>query len=60
MRGIGGIFFDDKDDKDPQEILKMVEDCFRAFLPAYVLSLLKKKIQEFTEERKEVAIDQKR
>ncbi len=26
-RGIGGIFFDDYDERNPQEILKMVEDC---------------------------------
>ena len=52
MRGIGGIFFDDKDDKDPQEILKMVEDCFDAFLPAYVPIIAKRKDTEYTEEEK--------
>ncbi|CAI8505688.1 unnamed protein product [Hanseniaspora opuntiae] len=52
MRGIGGIFFDDKDDKDPQDILKMVEDCFDAFLPAYVPIIAKRKNTEFTEEEK--------
>lgn len=35
-RGIGGIFFDDYDEKDPNEILSMVESCFDAFIPAYI------------------------
>ncbi|KAL6946376.1 Coproporphyrinogen-III oxidase [Hanseniaspora osmophila] len=52
MRGIGGIFFDDMDDRDPQEILKIVEDCFDAFLPSYVPIIAKRKDSPFTEEEK--------
>ncbi|CCG83239.1 Coproporphyrinogen III oxidase [Taphrina deformans PYCC 5710] len=35
-RGIGGIFFDDLEDKDPDELFSFVRDCADAFLPAYV------------------------
>lgn len=51
-RGIGGIFFDDFDDRDPEEILKIVEDCFDAFLPSYVPTIAKRKDQPFTQEEK--------
>ncbi|WPK26665.1 hypothetical protein PUMCH_004024 [Australozyma saopauloensis] len=51
-RGIGGIFFDDFDTKDPNEILKIVESCFDAFIPAYVPLVVKHKDQEFTPEQK--------
>lgn len=52
-RGIGGIFFDDFDDRNPEEILKIVEDCFDAFLPSYVPTIAKRKDQPFTEEEKQ-------
>ncbi|CDR37601.1 CYFA0S01e13058g1_1 [Cyberlindnera fabianii] len=51
-RGIGGIFFDDLDDRDPEVLLKMIERCFDAFLPSYVPTIQKRKDQEFTEEEK--------
>ncbi|QLG70415.1 hypothetical protein HG535_0A03540 [Zygotorulaspora mrakii] len=51
-RGIGGIFFDDLDDRDPQEILKIVEDCFDAFLPSYLPIIAKRKDMPFTPEQK--------
>ena len=34
-RGIGGIFFDDLSNKDPEVLLKMCEACFDAFLNSY-------------------------
>lgn len=52
-RGIGGIFFDDFDTKDPNEILKIVESCFDAFIPAYVPLVVKHKDAEFTPEQKQ-------
>lgn len=51
-RGIGGIFFDDFDEKDPEEILEIVEDCFDAFLPSYVPTIAKRKDTPFTPEEK--------
>lgn len=34
-RGIGGIFFDDLADRDPQQIFDFVVSCFQAFLNSY-------------------------
>lgn len=51
-RGIGGIFFDDYDEKNPQEILKIVEDCFDAFLPSYLPIIAKRKDTPYTPEQK--------
>lgn len=52
-RGIGGIFFDDFDTKDPNEILKIVEACFDAFVPAYVPLVEKHMNDAFTPEQKQ-------
>jgi coproporphyrinogen III oxidase len=52
-RGIGGIFFDDFDDRPADEILKIVESCFDAFLPAYLPLVEKRKDQPFTEEQRQ-------
>lgn len=51
-RGVGGIFFDDFDDRDPEEILSIVSDCFDAFLPAYLPVVAKRKDLAFTPEEK--------
>ncbi|GEQ67168.1 hypothetical protein JCM33374_g831 [Metschnikowia sp. JCM 33374] len=51
-RGIGGIFFDDFDEKDPNEILHIVESCFDAFIPAYIPLVEKHKDDAFTPEQK--------
>src|SRR5579862_1104320 len=34
-RGVGGIFFDDLDDKDSNEIFSFVKDACNSFLPCY-------------------------
>lgn len=51
-RGVGGIFFDDFDDKPADEILHIIESCFDAFLPAYVPLVVKHKDDTFTAEQK--------
>ncbi|QWU88632.1 hypothetical protein CA3LBN_002940 [Candidozyma haemuli] len=51
-RGVGGIFFDDFDDKPADEILRIVESCFDAFLPSYVPLVEKRMHQDFTAEQK--------
>ena len=33
---MGGIFFDDLDQRDPEELFAFVQSCGRAFLPSYV------------------------
>jgi coproporphyrinogen III oxidase len=52
-RGIGGIFFDDLDSKDPRELMAFVQDCGNSFLESYIPILLKRKDQEFSLEEKE-------
>lgn len=52
-RGIGGIFFDDYDAKPAGDILRIVELCFDAFVPAYVPLVAKRKDTEFTPEQKQ-------
>ncbi|QSL67141.1 hypothetical protein MERGE_001530 [Pneumocystis wakefieldiae] len=43
-RGIGGIFFDDLDDKGSEEIFSFVKDCLNAFLPSYIPIILRRKL----------------
>ncbi|KAH3728382.1 oxygen-dependent coproporphyrinogen-III oxidase-like [Dreissena polymorpha] len=40
-RGVGGIFFDDLEDGDPEDLFKFVSDCAAAVTPSY-LPLVKK------------------
>jgi coproporphyrinogen III oxidase len=35
-RGVGGIFFDDLHDRDPERLFAFSSDCAAAFVPAYV------------------------
>jgi len=43
-RGIGGIFFDDLEDKDPEQLLSFVTDCLSSFLPGYLPIIEKRKV----------------
>ena len=52
-RGVGGIFFDDLDDKDPENLFSFVKDCLDAFLPSYIPIVEKRKDMEYTEKQKE-------
>lgn len=52
-RGIGGIFFDDLHDRDPEALLAFVRECGDAFLPAYLPILDRRKDLPFTAENKE-------
>lgn len=51
-RGVGGIFFDDFDDRSPDDILKIVESCLDAYLPSYLPILSRRIDQPFTPEQK--------
>ncbi|GAA5860578.1 hypothetical protein JCM8547_000345 [Rhodosporidiobolus lusitaniae] len=51
-RGVGGIFFDDLSDRDPETIFKFVRDCSNVYLPAYYPIVEKRKDQPFTEAEK--------
>jgi coproporphyrinogen III oxidase len=52
-RGIGGIFFDDLEDKDPEELFSFVKDAADAFLPAYVPIVKRRMSMPFTSEEKQ-------
>jgi coproporphyrinogen III oxidase len=47
-RGIGGIFFDDLDGKDPETLFAFVKDCGNAFLKQYLPIMEKRKDMPFT------------
>lgn len=51
-RGIGGIFFDDLDYKDPEEIFSFVKDCLNAFVPSYIPIVLRRKDMDYTADEK--------
>lgn len=51
-RGIGGIFFDDFDDRPADDILYIIESCFNAYLPSYAPLVAKHKDDPFTEDEK--------
>mmetsp|Transcript_15403 Transcript_15403/g.19308 ORF Transcript_15403/g.19308 Transcript_15403/m.19308 type:complete len:390 (-) Transcript_15403:464-1633(-) len=52
-RGVGGIFFDDQNNKDPEQHLAFAKDCLDAVVPAYVPIVEKNKDKEFTQEQRE-------
>ncbi|KAI8814323.1 Coproporphyrinogen III oxidase [Cladochytrium replicatum] len=49
-RGIGGIFFDDLDDREPEKLFEFVKDASQAFLKQYIPIMEKRKDMPFTEE----------
>jgi len=52
-RGLGGIFFDDLDDRDPEEIFEFCKDCANNVVSAYGPIVEKHKDDEFTQKQKE-------
>ncbi len=51
-RGIGGIFFDDLDNKDPQKLFSFVQECGSSFLDQYLPIIKRRKDMPFTEAQK--------
>ncbi|CAG8483486.1 8947_t:CDS:2 [Ambispora gerdemannii] len=51
-RGIGGIFFDDQNDRSPEKLFNFVKDCGNAFLPSYIPIVKRRKDMPFTKEEK--------
>jgi coproporphyrinogen III oxidase len=49
-RGVGGIFFDDLNDRDPEQIFAFVRDCAEGLLPAYLPILERRMDHPFSEE----------
>uniref|UniRef100_X5CWZ4 coproporphyrinogen oxidase n=2 Tax=Eukaryota TaxID=2759 RepID=X5CWZ4_9EUKA len=52
-RGLGGIFFDDHNDREPDEIFAFSKECLDAIIPAYLPIVAKHKDDEFTQKQKE-------
>jgi coproporphyrinogen III oxidase len=51
-RGLGGIFYDDLNDRDPEKLLAFAEDSLKNVIPAYGPIVTKHKNDAFTEEQK--------
>lgn len=43
-RGVGGIFFDDLDDKEPEQLFNFCTDALDSFLPSYIPIIEKRKV----------------
>ncbi|OZJ03708.1 hypothetical protein BZG36_03308 [Bifiguratus adelaidae] len=52
-RGIGGIFFDDVDDKSADELFHFVQSCLGSFLPSYIPIIERRKDMRHTQEQKD-------
>lgn len=52
-RGLGGIFFDDLNDRDPEKIFEFCKDAVNQVVPAYGPIIEKHKDDPFTEEQKQ-------
>jgi coproporphyrinogen III oxidase len=52
-RGVGGVFFDDMNDRPKEELLAFATDMAQAVVPAYVPLVAKHKDDSFTQEEKE-------
>eukprot|EP00127_Corallochytrium_limacisporum_P006522 Clim_evm53s229 gene=Clim_evmTU53s229 len=51
-RGVGGIFFDDQDDRPREQIFEFIQSCGRSFNRSYIPILKKRKDMPFTEAEK--------
>merc|ERR1711985_143784 len=52
-RGLGGIFFDDLNDRDPEAIFAFSKECLDSVVPAYLPLVAKHKDDAFTQQQKE-------
>jgi coproporphyrinogen III oxidase len=52
-RGLGGIFFDDLNDRDPEKLIAFANTCLDTVVPAYVPIIQQHKNDAFTPEQKE-------
>lgn len=51
-RGVGGIFFDDLDDRPAEDLARFIEDCSASFLPAVLPIYQRRRGTPFTENHK--------
>jgi len=52
-RGLGGIFFDDMNDRDPEKIFAFSKDCLDSVVEAYTPIVAKHKDDPFTQQQKD-------
>eukprot|EP00871_Galdieria_phlegrea_P003906 jgi/Galph1/4516/GphlegSOOS_G3184.1 len=52
-RGIGGIFFDDLNDRPAEQLLEFATDCTETVIPAYIPIIQRRKDMPFTDQEKE-------
>jgi len=52
-RGLGGIFFDDLNDRDPDTIFAFSKECLDSVVPSYLPLVAKHKDDEYTQQQKE-------
>lgn len=52
-RGLGGIFFDDLNDREPEDIFAFSKECLDSVVPAYLPLVAKHKDDEYTEQQKQ-------
>merc|ERR1712157_502053 len=52
-RGLGGIFFDDLNNKDPDTIFEFSKECMETVVPSYLPLVEKHMNDEFTAEQRE-------
>ena len=55
-RGVGGVFMDDRCTGDWQADFELTQDLGRAFLPAYVPLIEKRRVQDFTDADKDAQL----
>jgi len=51
-RGVGGLFFDDLNDREPHLVLAFVRACAEAFVPAYLPLVERRNPMPFTEDQR--------
>ena len=52
-RGLGGLFFDDLNDRDPDKLFAFATDCVNTVIPAYAPIVAKRKDSAFTEKQRQ-------
>jgi len=52
-RGVGGIFFDNLNDRRPERLLAFVTSCAQAFVPAYLPLVMRRKDMPYDERQKQ-------
>jgi coproporphyrinogen III oxidase len=52
-RGLGGVFYDDLNDREPEKLFNLASDCLDGVVPAYLPIIDKHQHDKFTQQEKE-------